>query len=617
MSTPVRVTCLALSLLAAPLALADSLLPAEPVSLETLGAFRPVTNNWKLAGGLGGDLRHSRDSAPLPGTGVVVSNPVEGGKNDQLFTAWEHGDLDLEVDFLLGPQTNSGIYLQGRYEVQLFDSAGVKVTTFADSGGIYQRWDPARGMGREGFDGHAPQANASRAAGLWQHVEIQFRAPRFDAKGVKTANARFVKVVLNGYTVQENVEVTGPTRAAPYTDEKPLGPVMFQSNHGPVALRNLTIKRYAAAVPQLQDARLKYYAGQKIGLDDYAQEKPKREAALEHLADAIQRSDERGVAVVTGRFVAPAAGTYGFGTDILGPVRVSLDGQPVVTPGFAGQQSGTVQLAAGEHDWKMEYLHPNQWSLRGGGLRLRVEGPGIAEQWLLPSKERPPAREISIPIEPEGGRVRLQRTFVALEHSRRMYACFVGSPAGVHYAYDIEQAAIIGVWRGGFFEGRDLWHERAEDQQAHPTGPGFLIEGRPLLFQFGDHDNFWPTQPPQPSESRGYRLEADGQPVFRYSFAGITAEDRIAALADGSGLSRKLVFGGKSYGRETWALLAEGSTITQQPGGGYIVGDREYYLDWPKDSPGQPVLRHEGNRVQLLVRVPESGVREFSYNLVW
>jgi hypothetical protein len=145
-----------------------------------------------------------------------------------------------------------------------------------------------------------------------------------------------------------------------------------------------------------------------------------------------------------------------------------------------------------------------------------------------------------------------------------------------------------------------------------------LSEGRPLLVQFGDHDSFWPTQPPQPSESRGYRLEADGQPVFRYAFAGITAEDRIAALPDGSGLNRKLTFGGKSYGRETWALLAESSTITLQPGGGgYIVGDREYYLDWPKDSPGQPLLRREGDRVQLLLRVPESGVRELSYNLVW
>ena len=215
----------------------------EPVALDSLEAFRPVTNNWRMAGGIGGEPGRSRDITLLPGTGIVVSNPVEGGTNDQLFTVWEHGDLELELEFLLTPRTNSGLYLQGRYEVQLFDSWGVASPGFADSGGIFQRWDPARGAGREGFDGHAPRTNASRPAGEWQRLRIVFRAPRFDAAGAKVANARIVRVELNGILVQENVELTGPTRAAPYDDEKPLGPVMFQSNHGPVAFRAIRVRR--------------------------------------------------------------------------------------------------------------------------------------------------------------------------------------------------------------------------------------------------------------------------------------------------------------------------------------------------------------------------------------
>jgi hypothetical protein len=627
MKYPFRAACVAVSsLLAACLACAESLLPPERVPLDSLAAFRPTRGNWMVAGGLAGDPRHDPTLTAAPGTGVLVNNPRKGAPNDALITTWEHGDIDVDLDFLIPPGANSGVYLQGRYEVQIFDSAGVKVPLFSDCGGIYQRWDESRGPGRSGYGGHAPSANASRAPGLWQHLRIEFRAARFDAQGRKVAHARFATVALNGYVVQEDVEVTGPTRGSPFADEKPTGPLLIQGDHGSIAVRNLTFKRYGAAMPQLQEARVKYYAGKELTLADYASHPPAREAALEHLPDAVQRSDERGIAVVTGRFVAPNAGTFEFSTDIFGAVRVTVDGHPVVTPGFFGQQAGTVVLAAGTHDLKFEYLHANPWALGDRGLRLQVEGPGITRQWLLPAKTRPPAREISIPIEPESGRVRLQRTFVALDHSRRMYACFVGSPAGVHYAYDLERAAIIGVWRGGFFEGRDLWHERAEDQQAHPTGPGFLIEGRPLLFQFGDHDQFWPTQPPQPSESRGYRLEADGQPVFRYFFSGITVEDRIAALPDGSGLNRKLVFGGKSYGRPTFALLAEDSTITPQPGGGgYIIGDREYYLDWPKDAPDQPVLRREGDRVQLLVRVPdpdadeetEIGDRTCTYNLLW
>lgn len=242
MSLPPRLLFLFASVLLAVLR-ADTPGAWESVTLDSLEAFRPVTNNWRLAGGIGGEPGRSRDIMLLPGTGIVVSNPVEGGANDQLFTAWEHGDLELELEFLLTPRTNSGIYLQGRYEVQLFDSWGVATPGFADSGGIFQRWDPARGAGREGFDGHAPRTNASRPAGEWQRLRIVFRAPRFDAAGAKIANARIVRVELNGVLVQENVELTGPTRAAPYDDEKPLGPVMFQSNHGPVAFRALRVRR--------------------------------------------------------------------------------------------------------------------------------------------------------------------------------------------------------------------------------------------------------------------------------------------------------------------------------------------------------------------------------------
>ena len=58
----------------------------------------------------------------------------------------------------------------------------------------------------------------------------------------------FVKVVHNGQTVHENVEVSGPTRSSlwEYEPEKPTGPLMLQGDHGPVAYRNITVKKAAA-----------------------------------------------------------------------------------------------------------------------------------------------------------------------------------------------------------------------------------------------------------------------------------------------------------------------------------------------------------------------------------
>jgi hypothetical protein len=84
--------------------------------------------------------------------------------------------------------------------------------------------------------------NASLPPGQWQTFDVVFRAPRFDASGKKTRSARFVKVAHNGKLIHENVEVTGPTRAATYNDEKPTGPLMLQGDHGPVAYRNVRVR---------------------------------------------------------------------------------------------------------------------------------------------------------------------------------------------------------------------------------------------------------------------------------------------------------------------------------------------------------------------------------------
>ncbi len=124
-----------------------------------------------------------------------------------LYTKEEFGDIELELDFMMAKNSNSGVYLQGRYEIQLLDSWMKLDPTSSDAGGVYLRWTPERGE----FEGTPPVMNVSRAPGLWQHLSIKFRAPRFNDKGEKTENARFVSVYLNGVLVQQEVEVTGPT----------------------------------------------------------------------------------------------------------------------------------------------------------------------------------------------------------------------------------------------------------------------------------------------------------------------------------------------------------------------------------------------------------------------
>jgi len=201
------------------------------------GAFRGETGDWTIAGEVSRDPKDAKRLAWKDGRGAAVNGPK--GRTRHLVTKHEHGDCVAHIEFVVPKGSNSGVYFQGRYEIQVFDSWGVEKPTHGDCGGIYQRWDKGRG-----YEGRPPRVNASREPGAWQSFDAIFRAPRFDASGNKIANACFVKILHNGILVHENAELTGPTRAAAFRDEKPLGPILFQGDHGPVAYRNCWIVEY-------------------------------------------------------------------------------------------------------------------------------------------------------------------------------------------------------------------------------------------------------------------------------------------------------------------------------------------------------------------------------------
>lgn len=221
------------------LALSASAPAAEEVVTlgATLDGWRK-TGDWTTARGVALNTTNGHLFAIEPGDGVLVNGPV--GKTVNLITQEEFGDIELHIEFCVSRKSNSGVYLMGRYEVQIYDSFGVAKDQYPgiECGGIYPRWSEQK---KERVGGSSPRENASRPPGEWQSFDIVFRAPRFDADGRKTAPAQFSKVVHNGVTVHENVDVDGPTRAAMANDEKPAGPLMLQGDHGPVAYRNIRI----------------------------------------------------------------------------------------------------------------------------------------------------------------------------------------------------------------------------------------------------------------------------------------------------------------------------------------------------------------------------------------
>jgi 3-keto-disaccharide hydrolase len=168
--------------------------------------------------------------------GTMLNGPT--GRTANLCTESSFGDVELYLEFMLAKGSNSGVYLQGLYEVQIFDSWGsTEPMTTSDGGAIYHQWIDERGVG-----GSAPLVNAARRPGEWQWYQVWFRAPRFDASGKKTEPARFQRVLFNGQLVQKDVDVDGPTRAALSVPESAQHPLMLQGDHGPVAFRNIYVR---------------------------------------------------------------------------------------------------------------------------------------------------------------------------------------------------------------------------------------------------------------------------------------------------------------------------------------------------------------------------------------
>ncbi len=157
------------------------------------------------------------------GPGELVNAKLHGV---DIYTAKKFGDATIDLEFMVPQGSNSGIYPMGEYEVQVLDSFGRQTLSKGDCGAVY-------GVS-------APRVNASKKPGQWQHIVIEFRAPRFQ-DGKKVANAKFVKVTLNGQVIQENVEVAGPTGGGITGREAPTGPLKFQGNHGVVSFRNIKI----------------------------------------------------------------------------------------------------------------------------------------------------------------------------------------------------------------------------------------------------------------------------------------------------------------------------------------------------------------------------------------
>lgn len=179
----------------------------------------------------GASLKHWQQLDGRPaGWKILEDGSMEVTKGN-IITRQEFGDCKIHLEFRTPfmPEArgqrrgNSGVYLQGRYEVQVLDSFGLEPKD-NECGGIYSV--------------AAPRVNACLPPLEWQTYDITFHAPGFDEEGNKFKDAEMT-VVHNGILIHDQVKVPAPTRGGKDKQESKLGGLMLQDHRNPVQYRNI------------------------------------------------------------------------------------------------------------------------------------------------------------------------------------------------------------------------------------------------------------------------------------------------------------------------------------------------------------------------------------------
>ncbi len=203
----------------------EGVMTAGNTTLKFFGVRAPMLENemedgtWKKGKPVklfnGKDLTGWHASKSKADLGWTVEDGMlrsKGGARN-LVTDGNYWNYELHLEYKVGPHSNSGVGLRGRYEVQILEDYGELPNTHSN-GAIYSRI--------------APNRNAGKPAGEWQTYDIRLVG-------------RYVTVTLNGKKVVDRGYIQGLTAIADNPDEGKPGPLSLQGDHGPVDFRNIVL----------------------------------------------------------------------------------------------------------------------------------------------------------------------------------------------------------------------------------------------------------------------------------------------------------------------------------------------------------------------------------------
>ncbi|MBC2606779.1 family 16 glycoside hydrolase [Pelagicoccus albus] len=541
--------------------------------------FNP-SDDWELATDIGLDA----DSGELtpqqhPEGDIFYTKGEASDGNGYLRTGATYADQIISFEYMVPPESEAAVYVQGRYEIRL-SSHGEQTPSASTSGALQAGFDTERDFA---FDAQAPLLDAAKPAGEWNTVEIRFRPHRKDEAFNKVANAFFLDISINGEVVQKEVQIPYYNSGSIQHWEQYDGPLVFRAANGPIAIQNARIDH--------------------ANFEEVLVPSDEESSNISELVDQVELGKETFTALGCIECHTTKKGDTSFKT---GP---NLYGLFQRYP----RKREIVEPATGAHfsiDADRSYAK-RSIRLPAAELAIAESGANAGEPYLpvmvtyteeilsnakvdaiyryLATLNDPETRDAVQVLVPKDGpteydptadpmevlvldRTRIQRGTMEGLSGRSIH---VGLPNGVNYTFDPRTLAIEKLWQGGFVNGAGEWENRGgggfspgfASKEIDFAGQGGLLtpldsEGSPIDFSFKEAVfRDWETIDASLHSSEdhlemlakidakflGYSLDStqpDAAPFFKYRIGPNTLAVQANINSDGTAtflLSGKLV----------------------------------------------------------------------------
>jgi hypothetical protein len=427
-----------------------------------------------------------------------------------------------------------------------------------------------------------PNANAEKTPGLWQKIEVIFITnPRLGKSIIE-------QITLNDLVIHSNLILENAIRPSK---------IGFENETGVFGFKNFVFDAFENSKPvELQN--LNYVLEETHGWDKTFEPKgtDKITDKIETLTNDFPKTFEKYKLTYSGQLNVKKSNIYTFTIDYQGLVYFKVDGKEIIASkeySFRTPLSAQIELTQGVHEF--EYKYQNIFWRPVFGLAL--SGIGFRPYSLNAPESLPePPLVGGVYIEKVSEKTKLIRSFINFKTEKRTSVLTVGSPQNIHYAFDLDNGAILYAWKGQFADLTEMWFERGEPQVISPLGLKVRLSGLKPFVDLKNKNLAYKLE--------SYKLDKNGSPVFNYLFDN----EKIIHSFEPINNTLKCNVEFDSKNMQTF-ILDEGLEILKLDDGLYKIDD--HYLQVNTKSKAV-IIDSEGSK-----RLISNAKKSISYSLIW